>query len=172
MAKRRRKRRSQPKSRRTRTRKTSRRTSRRTKRKSGLRGLGKQLQRRLRSRRTRYERDSSYRERFIAAYPAPWRCQYCGAAIPNASSLEVDHLVSVDAAQKSPLARLLLHAIGAKSVNDLENLVPACHDCNSRKGAKTGLWTLRGLLGGHRWRRALPSPARGKKTRGKRGRRK
>ena len=104
-----------------------------------------------RSERSLYERDSGYRSRFIAAHPGPWRCRYCDARIPDATGLEVDHLVPVGAARKSALARRALRRIGAEGVNDLANLVPACHRCNRRKGAKTGLWTLRGLLGAHRW---------------------
>ncbi|WP_449135447.1 hypothetical protein [Senegalimassilia anaerobia] len=64
--------------------------------------------------------------------------------------MEVDHLVPVAAAQKSRVARQILASIGAESVNDAPNLVPSCHACNARKGSKTGLWLIRGVLGAHR----------------------
>lgn len=97
-------------------------------------------------------RSPDYRRRFVEADPGPYRCRYCNRRLDR-GSMTVDHLVPVDAAsQSSPLprrrlARALLARMGAGTVNDLANLVPACGRCNSRKGAKMGLWTLRGLLG-------------------------
>jgi hypothetical protein len=38
---------------------------------------------------------------------------------------------------------------GIKNINDIENLVAACHHCNSSKGSKMGFWLIRGMLGRH-----------------------
>lgn len=95
-------------------------------------------------------RSSGYRREFMSRNPGPWRCRYCGRALRRDGDMEVDHLVPVAAAQKSPVARQILASIGAESVNDAPNLVPSCHACNARKGSKTGLWLIRGVLGAHR----------------------
>lgn len=95
-------------------------------------------------------RSSGYRREFMSRNPGPWRCRYCGRALRRDEDMEVDHLVPVAAAQKSPVARQILASIGAEGVNDASNLVPSCHACNARKGSKTGLWLIRGVLGAHR----------------------
>lgn len=95
-------------------------------------------------------RSSGYRREFMSRNPGPWRCRYCGRALRRDEDMEVDHLVPVAAAQKSRAARQFLASIGAESVNDAPNLVPSCHACNARKGSKTGLWLIRGVLGAHR----------------------
>ena len=94
-----------------------------------------------------YARSSGYRQEFLAAAGnGPYRCRYCNRKLER-GDLTVDHLVPVAAARKSWIARLVLSLAGAEGVNDAKNLVPACNRCNARKGAKGGLWIVRGLLG-------------------------
>lgn len=63
----------------------------------------------------------------------------------------VDHIIPVDKAKSSTKAKNLLALQGIKNVNDVKNLAPSCYDCNSRKGAKMGLWFIRGILGKYKW---------------------
>lgn len=44
---------------------------------------------------------------------------------------------------------MVLRLNGINDINDTRNLVPACRKCNSRKGANTGIWIIRGLIGRH-----------------------
>lgn len=96
-----------------------------------------------------YTRSSSCRRRFLEATEGPYRCRYCNRELGD-REVKVDHVVSVGYAQRSAIARGLLHLIGASDVNDLANLAPACARCNDRKGDKGGLWLLRGFLGRYR----------------------
>lgn len=103
-----------------------------------------------------YERSTTYRKAFLAANPGPWRCRYCNRRIDRAERMTVDHIVPV-AAVKDPfaprraLARWVLGKEGAATVNDGRNLAASCARCNSRKGQKMGLWTIRGWLGSRGW---------------------
>lgn len=101
--------------------------------------------------RSKNPRSSTYRKRFIEANPGPWRCRYCNRPLDE-GSMTVDHLVPIDAvssgdALKRRFSHWALQRLGAGSVNDPVNLVPARRSCNSSKGPKVGLWTLRGILG-------------------------
>lgn len=99
---------------------------------------------------SKYERDNSYRERFIEAHPphnGKYRCVYCGRKI-NKDDMQVDHVIAVGRVKRNWLYRLCL----PDGVNDLSNLVPSCRKCNHRKGSKGGLWAIRG----HFWKIALP----------------
>lgn len=81
-------------------------------------------------------------------------CAYCGKLMKR-RSMEVDHCIPVDAAQKSSFARSYIRFMGLfmskadrdKGVNGYWNLVPACEDCNGTKTNKTGLWVPRGIIG-------------------------
>lgn len=99
----------------------------------------------------KYERDTTYRERYISAHPpknGKYRCVYCGKKIPK-DKMEVDHVVAVDRVKKNWLYRLCV----PNGVNDLSNLVCSCHRCNSvKKKNKGGLWIVRG----HFWKIILP----------------
>lgn len=98
----------------------------------------------------KYERDSTYRERYISAHPpknGKYRCVYCGRFVSK-DKMEVDHVVAVDRVKKNWLYRLCV----PNGVNDLNNLVCSCHRCNHKKGSKGGLWIIRG----HFWRVVLP----------------
>ena len=56
-------------------------------------------------------------EKFDVLEKTEWRCSYCGCDI-DIRSMVVDHFIS-------------LHNHGT---DDLDNLVPACRDCNYYKG--------------------------------------
>lgn len=93
-----------------------------------------------------FERSANYRKAFLDSNPGPWRCRYCHRKL-DIYTMTVDHLVPVAAVRRSGIARRLLSALGATSVNDVENLVPSCARCNSAKGQKTGFWIVRGVVG-------------------------
>lgn len=93
-----------------------------------------------------FARSLSYRKEYFSADRGPYRCRYCNRKLDR-EDLTVDHLVPVAAARKSWNTRWTLLAAGAEGVNDVKNLAPACPRRNGRKGAKGGLWIVRGLLG-------------------------
>ena len=91
---------------------------------------------------TKYERDDTYRTRYIAAHPpkhGKYRCVYCGRRITK-EKMQVDHIIAVNRVKKNWLYRLCV----PKGINELENLVCSCPKCNRRKGDKGGLWAIRG----------------------------
>ena len=97
------------------------------------------------------ERAPGARTAFLASHRpllGLYFCSYCGKLLGR-RSLVVDHLYPVDAAKGSLRLQKRLRRRGLKSINDPRNLVPACAGCNRRKGAKTGLWVLRGQIGRH-----------------------
>lgn len=101
-----------------------------------------------------YRRSGNYREMFFETHLGVcnsdyYFCSYCGH-LRNKKHITVDHLISVDAAQKSRFAKWIFKRIGIQNVNDPKNLVPACLRCNQRKGKKTGFWLIRGTIGRHR----------------------
>lgn len=99
---------------------------------------------------SKYERDETYRTRFIAANPpknGKYRCVYCGRRVLK-NKMQVDHVIAVNRVKKNWLYRLCV----PNGINDLDNLVPACPKCNRRKGDKGGLWAIRG----HYWKICLP----------------
>lgn len=99
---------------------------------------------------SKYERDDTYRTRFIAANPpkkGKYRCVYCGRRIPK-DKMQVDHVIAVNRVKKNWLYRICV----PHGINDLENLVSSCAKCNRRKGDKGGLWAIRG----HYWKICLP----------------
>ena len=96
------------------------------------------------------KRSSNYRQEFFSHY-APYKhnkyyCSYCGKLVQR-KDLTVDHLYPVHIVNKSSYYQAKLMAMGAKSVNDYKNLVPACKKCNSRKSAKIRGWVWRGKIG-------------------------
>lgn len=102
-----------------------------------------------------YRRSSNYRQEFFIAHPGVGKsehyfCSYCGCLLCK-EKITVDHLISVNAAQKSRFAEWILHRLGIKNVNDAKNLVPSCRRCNQQKGTKSGVWLIRGLIGRHAW---------------------
>lgn len=95
----------------------------------------------------KYQRSSSYRRDYIKWHPGImgkfYICRYCGR-IMTRPFMEVDHVIPVDYAKNSALARKML----PDGVNGKKNLVSACRYCNGKKSNKGGLWILRGYIGG------------------------
>ncbi len=99
--------------------------------------------------RKEWTRSANYRELFFRHNAPPYRCRYCHRRL-KARKVEVDHLVPVAKARSSRLVQIGLRLQGIRNVNDVRNLVPSCHRCNSRKRDQTGIWYLRGVLGSFR----------------------
>lgn len=98
------------------------------------------------------KRSSDYRKVFFRTYPPIFKdmyfCAYCGRLYKK-NHITIDHLYPVAKVHSNIRLQEYLQKIGASSVNDPKNLVPACLKCNQRKGTKVGLWTLRGKIGQH-----------------------
>jgi len=98
------------------------------------------------------KRSSDYRKVFFSTYPPIFKdlyfCAYCGRLYKK-SMITIDHLYPVAKVHSNIRLQEYLQKMGASSVNDPKNLVPACLKCNQRKGTKVGLWTLRGKIGQH-----------------------
>ncbi len=99
--------------------------------------------------RSAWERSYNYRDVFFQSYDPPYRCRYCNRKLAK-KYLTVDHIVPVAGTRKSFLARWILKSRGIKTVNDPRNLCASCRRCNASKGAKMGLWLIRGWLGQYR----------------------
>ena len=98
------------------------------------------------------ERSTTYRNEFFKENP-PYKnnkyyCAYCGRLIPK-NLITVDHLYPVAKAKSDTKVQKKLKQIGASNVNDVKNLVPACHSCNARKGQKIDYWVFMGKIGRH-----------------------
>ena len=93
-----------------------------------------------------WDRDTHYRDQFLKNHTGELRCRYCNRRLTK-RTLEVDHLIPVAQVKKNGRARRRLLRQGIQNVNDIRNLVPSCKRCNRRKGAKMGVWYLRGKLG-------------------------
>ena len=77
-----------------------------------------------------------------------YHCVYCGKRLKE-SQVTVDHLIPVSAVKYD---KRLQRKITYSGVNSPKNLVAACFDCNSRKGASTArIWRIKAALGKHRW---------------------
>lgn len=101
---------------------------------------------RFRAYEERWERSDTYRSDFFRACRPPYRCRYCGRRLRK-EYMTVDHIVPVSKTKKSTGARMLLYIQGIGNVNDVRNLAPSCDRCNKKKGDRTGLWWIRGVLG-------------------------
>lgn len=99
-----------------------------------------------------HERNTDYRrDYFEKNYPDVinrFHCAYCGKLLPR-EELVVDHLIPVQKAKSSTFWQIILKITGIKNVNNIRNLVGACQRCNTKKGAKTSVWILRGIIGRH-----------------------
>lgn len=85
-----------------------------------------------------------------------YRCVYCGKVIRRSrGQVTVDHLFPVASVKNNSFwhvrVRQILDRLDIKDINQIENLVPACGHCNSSKGSKLGIWTIRGYLGQFDW---------------------
>lgn len=97
-----------------------------------------------------YCRNTTYRNDFFRHYkPAvlgKYFCIYCGRLL-SPETVTVDHIIPVKKASENSAYQKFIQIMHWKGVNDHRNLGAACRRCNSRKGAKTGLWLLRGYIG-------------------------
>lgn len=98
----------------------------------------------------KWSRSGGYRKIWMNAHnQEEYQCVYCGRWIP-AKSITVDHVVPVYRAKHSRLIQFILTKKGYESINDMRNLVPACWQCNNKKGKSTAYyWTIRASLGKH-----------------------
>ena len=95
----------------------------------------------------KYRRGRGVRRKFLKDNPGPiYRCVYCGKKI-RTDNMEVDHLIPVSKIKKSKFWQRKLKKLGCESINDPNNLVPACFRCNRKKGNKLGIWYYIGQLG-------------------------
>ena len=101
-----------------------------------------------------FVRSEDYRSRYIAEHPG-WRgqwymCPYCGRFVKK-DRMQVDHIISIDLANRQPLYRWLVPKEG---INSEKNLTAACEKCNLKKSNRGGWWIVRAKLG-HGWYAAV-----------------
>ena len=108
----------------------------------------------IRTFRETFERSNDYRKRFFLSNPphlkGKYFCAYCGTLL-ELEELTVDHIIPVVKAQRNGFSKWILKKINITDINDERNLACSCIECNSRKGRKIGIWTIRGFLGKHKW---------------------
>lgn len=95
----------------------------------------------------KFERSEDYRSRYIAAHPG-WRrkwylCPYCGRFVTK-DRMQVDHIVSIDLANRQPFYRWLVPKEG---INSEANLTASCEKCNLKKSNRGGWWIVRAKVG-------------------------
>lgn len=100
---------------------------------------------------TKYgKRSNTYRNIFFKNVNPPffnrYFCVYCGRILSK-EQVTVDHLFPVGEVNKNIRLQKKLKKMGAKSVNDYQNLVPSCKKCNNKKGSKMGIWIIKGRIG-------------------------
>lgn len=84
-----------------------------------------------------YSRDSNYRSIFLAnknGFLGFYICTYCGKII-HKKQMEVDHIISIDYANKNKYLRRK-----KIEINEIKNLTASCRSCNRRKSNKGGFW--------------------------------
>ena len=100
----------------------------------------------------KFTRSDDYRRDYFAhnkpSTPAKYRCVYCGRKLQY-KDITVDHLYPVNGLMYRQSTRDAAKMFGIDGANDTKNLVAACRRCNSKKGTKTGIWVLRGVIGKH-----------------------
>ena len=102
-----------------------------------------------------YERSTDYRRQFLKHNKGIFGggnffCSYCGRLL-TPKKMTVDHLIPINKVKRRGLARFFMKIRGIKNINDVNNLIPSCSHCNSRKSDKMGLWIIRGDIGKHNW---------------------
>lgn len=99
------------------------------------------------SKRPRYERSDDYRYRFIKAHPGAfgkfYLCPYCGRIVLR-KTMQVDHIVSINLANKHRAYRVL---VPNGDINSVHNLTASCPQCNNRKSDSGGGWIFLGRFG-------------------------
>ena len=102
-----------------------------------------------------YERSTDYRRQFLKHNKGIFGggnffCSYCGRLL-TPKRMTVDHLIPINKVKRRGLARFFMKIRGIKNINDVNNLIPSCSHCNSRKSDKIGLWIIKGDIGKHNW---------------------
>lgn len=77
-------------------------------------------------------------------------CAYCGR-LKTKDKITVDHIYPIGKASKSLKYQAKLKRRGIENINDPNNLIGACRRCNSKKGAKVGIWILRAKIGKYKY---------------------
>lgn len=99
------------------------------------------------NRRKKYERSEDYRYRYILNHPGAfgkfYMCPYCGR-IMTRNSMQVDHIVSVNLANRHRAYRIL---VPNDDINNIRNLTASCPECNNRKSDSGGGWIFLGRFG-------------------------
>ena len=93
-----------------------------------------------------YARNTNYRGMFFRQTEGPYRCRYCNRRLKEEDVI-VDHIIPVNQAMNSKKAQRILKRHHIDNVNQLENLVAACYDCNEEKGTQLGQWVQKGFHG-------------------------
>ncbi len=97
-------------------------------------------------------RRADYRRRFFAGHKPDigkrYICVYCGKWLKK-DKVTVDHLFPVGPVSRDVKLQKKLERKGIHNINDIRNMVAACHSCNQNKADKMGLWILRGRIGRH-----------------------
>lgn len=85
------------------------------------------------SKKLKYERSDDYRYQYIRAHPGfmgkYYLCPYCGRIMLK-KTMQVDHIVSINLANKHRAYRVL---VPDGNINNLHNLTASCPKCNNRK---------------------------------------
>lgn len=103
----------------------------------------------------KYQRSTDYRRQFLKYNNGIFGggnffCSYCGRIL-TPQKMTVDHLIPVNKVKKRGIARIIMKIRGISNINDIDNLIPSCSNCNSRKRDKMGIWIIRGDIGKHTW---------------------
>lgn len=103
----------------------------------------------------KYQRSTDYRRQFLRHNKGIFGggnffCSYCGKIL-TPQKMTVDHLIPINKVKKIGIARLIMKIRGIHNINDVNNLIPSCNRCNSRKSDKMGFWIIRGDVGKHYW---------------------
>lgn len=93
-----------------------------------------------------YARNTNYRKAFFRLTEGPYRCRYCNRKLKEEEVI-IDHIIPIKQAMNSKKAQRILKRHHIENVNQIENLVASCHDCNEEKGTQLGQWTKKGFLG-------------------------
>lgn len=99
----------------------------------------------------KWSRSTTYRGDYMKGLDphARCRCVYCGK-IDNLENMVIDHIIPVAMAKESKTVQRILEKLGYESINDVRNLVPACNDCNTKKGRDYNIfYSIRAKLGGY-----------------------
>lgn len=101
-----------------------------------------------------FERSNNYRRNFFINYKPQFNgkyfCAYCGTLLLP-EEVTVDHIIPINKAKNSLFIQKLLDILKINDINNYKNLAPCCMNCNCKKGNRTGIWTLMGFMGKHKY---------------------